>query len=134
MRLHHIAYVTQNVEEKATKLANLLGFQMAGPPMIDEVQRVRAQFMKMGDGGLLELLEPYGEKSPVQRHLQKGGGLYHLCFEVNDLDVTLQRLRDSGDAIVVCEPVPAPAIDNRRVAFVVTTDRDLIEFVEAVQK
>ena len=134
MRLHHIAYVTQNVEEKARKLADLLGFQMAGPPMIDEVQGVRAQFMKMGDDGLLELLEPYGEKSPVQRHLQKGGGLYHLCFEVNDLDVTLQRLRDSGDAIVVCEPVPAPAIDNRRVAFVVTTDRDLIEFVEADQK
>ena len=70
----------------------------------------------------------------MQRYLQKGGGLYHLCFEVDDLDVTLQRLRDSGDAIVVCEPVPAPAIDNRRVAFVVTTDRDLIEFVEAVRK
>ena len=25
----------------------------------------------MGDGELLELLEPYGEKSPVQRHLDK---------------------------------------------------------------
>jgi catechol 2,3-dioxygenase-like lactoylglutathione lyase family enzyme len=107
---------------------------MAGPPTIDEVQGVRCQFMKMGDGGLLELLEPYGDKSPIQRHLQKGGGLYHLCFEVDDLDLTLQRLRDTGDAIVVCEPVPAPAIDNRRVAFVVTTDRDLIEFVEAVRK
>ena len=134
MRLHHIAYVTRSVDEKATKLADLLGFRMAGPPTIDEVQGVRCQFMKMGDGGLLELLEPYGDKSPIQRHLQKGGGLYHLCFEVDDLDLTLQRLRDTGDAIVVCEPVPAPAIDNRRVAFVVTTDRDLIEFVEAVRK
>ena len=134
MRLHHVAYVTRNVDEKATKLADLLGFRMAGPAVIDEVQGVRAQFMEMGDGGLLELLEPYGEKSPVQRHLNKGGGLYHLCFEVDDLDGTLQRLRDTGDAVVVCEPVPAPAIDNRRVAFVVTTDRDLIEFVEAVRK
>ena len=62
----------------------------------------------MGDGGLLELLEPHGEKSPVLRHLQKGGGLYHLCFEVDDLEGTLQRLRDTGEAVVVCEPVPAP--------------------------
>ena len=134
MRLHHVAYVTRNVEKKAAELTHLLGFQSAGSVVIDPVQGVRIQFMKMGDDGLLELLEPYGEKSPVQRHLDKGGGLYHLCFEVADLEGTLQRLRDTGEAIVVREPVPAPAIDNRRVAFVVTASRDLIEFVEAVRK
>jgi hypothetical protein len=75
-------------------------------------------------------LEPFGEKSPVRRHLQRGGGLYHLCFEVDDLDGTLQRLRATGAVMVVCDPVPAPAINNRRVAFVVTENRDLIEFVE----
>ena len=90
--------------------------------------------MAMGDNGLLELLEPHGEGSPVQRHLSKGGGLFHLCFEVDDLEGTLQRLRDTGEAIVVREPQPAPAIDHRRVAFVVTTSRDVIEFVEAVRK
>ena len=133
MRLHHIAYVTRNLEQKAAQLADLLGFRIAGPIVIDTVQGVRIQFMEMADSGLLELLEPHGEQSPVRRHLQKGGGLYHLCFEVDDLDATLQRFRDTGDAAVVCEPVPAPAIDNRRVAFVVTTGRDLIEFVEATR-
>jgi hypothetical protein len=54
--------------------------------------------------------------------------------EVDDLDGTLERLRASGEAFVVCEPVPAPAIDNRRVAFVVTADRDLVEFLEAERK
>ena len=133
MRLHHVAYVTKSVDQKAEQLASLLGFRMAGPPVVDAVQGVRIQFMDLGDGGLLELLEPHGEKSPVQRHLDKGGGLYHLCFEVDDLEGTLQRLRDTGEAVVVCEPVPAPAIENRRVAFVVTAGRDLIEFVEAVR-
>src|SRR5262249_10942699 len=133
MRLHHVAYVTQNVERKAAQLASLLGLRMAGAPVVDTVQGVRIQFMELGDGGLLELLEPHGAKSPVQRHLTKGGGLYHLCFEVEDLDGTLQRLRDTGNVVVVCEPVPAPAIENRRVAFIVTEDRDLVEFVEAVR-
>jgi hypothetical protein len=122
------------LEQKATQLADLFAFRTAGPVVVDSTQGVRIQFMTMSNGGLLELLEPYGEKSPVQRHLQKGGGLYHLCFEVDELDATLQRLRDTNKATVVCEPVPAPAIDNRRVAFVVTTDRDLIEFVEAASK
>jgi methylmalonyl-CoA epimerase len=134
MRLHHVAYVTRSVEKKAAELAKLFGLRTAGSVVVDPLQGVRIQFMALGDGGLLELLEPYGEKSPVQRHLDKGGGLYHLCFEVDDLDGTLQRLRDTGDAVVVRDPVQAPAIDNRRVAFVVTTSRDLVEFVEAIRK
>jgi methylmalonyl-CoA epimerase len=134
MRLHHVAYVTRNVDKKAAQLSALLGFRPAGPIVIDTAQGVRIQFMQMDDGSLLELLEPHGEKSPVQRHLDKGGGIYHVCYEVDDLDGTLQRLRDTGDAVVVRDPVPAPAINHRRVAFVVTADRDLIEFVEAVQR
>jgi methylmalonyl-CoA/ethylmalonyl-CoA epimerase len=134
MRLHHVAYVTRNIEQKAAQLAVLLGCRPTGPSVIDEVQGVRIQFVEMKDGSLLELLEPYGAKSPVERHLQKGGGIYHLCFEVEDLEGTLQRLRDTGDAMVVRDPTPAPAIDNRRVAFVVTADRDLFEFVESARQ
>ncbi len=131
MRLHHVAYVTEDLERKCAQLAELLGLQPSGAPIVDPVQGVRIQFMKTEDGGLLELLEPYGEKSPVLRHLQNGGGLYHICYEIDDLEGTLQHIRNSGKAAVVCEPVPAPAINHRRVAFVVTEDRDLIEFVEA---
>jgi methylmalonyl-CoA/ethylmalonyl-CoA epimerase len=132
MRLHHVAYVTRSVEEKMVQLTEVLGCRPAGPIVTDEVQGVRIQFMEMSDGSLLELLEPHGEKSPVKRHLLKGGGIYHVCFEVDDLDQTLGRLQEAGDAIVVGEPAPAPAINNRRVAFVVTTTGDLFEFVEAV--
>jgi len=134
MRVHHIAYVTENLEKKAAEFAMLFGFRTAGPAVVDPVQGVRIQFMEVGNGSLIELLEAYGEKSPVRRHLENGGGLYHLCFEVDDLLGTLARLRDSGKAVVVCDPVPAPAIDNRRVVFVVTEGRDLIEFVEAAGK
>jgi methylmalonyl-CoA/ethylmalonyl-CoA epimerase len=134
MRLHHVAYVTRNVDHKTALLTKLLGFRPAGAAVIDTAQGVRAQFMHTGDAGLLELLEPHGERSPVQGHLDKGGGLFHVCYEVDDLDETLRRLRDSGEAVVVRDPVPAPAFENRRIAFVLTADRDLIEFVEAARR
>ncbi|MCG2632718.1 VOC family protein [Bradyrhizobium sp. WYCCWR 13023] len=130
MRLHHVAYVTRSIEERVDRLSSLLGCRPKGELVIDEGQGVRIQFVQLNDGSLIELLEPYGEKSPVERHLRKGGGIYHTCFEVSDLEGTLDRLRQSGDAIVVREPMPAPAISNRRVAFVVTADQDLFEFVE----
>jgi catechol 2,3-dioxygenase-like lactoylglutathione lyase family enzyme len=133
MRMHHVAYVTRSVDEKSAKLVAMFGFRPLAPPMVDAAQGVRYQFLRTGEGGLLELLEPHGDKSPVQRHLDKGGGLFHVCYEVDDLEGTLQRLRDGGEAVVVRDPVPAPGIDNRRVAFVVTADRELIEFVEAAR-
>jgi methylmalonyl-CoA/ethylmalonyl-CoA epimerase len=134
MRIHHVAYVTRNIEQRAGRLIGLFSCRLAGPIVIDEGQGVRIQFLEMEDGSLLELLEPYGANSPVERHLKKGGGIYHLCFEVSDLNETLQRLQATGDAIVVREPTPAPAIDNRRVAFVVTADQDLFELVETPQQ
>jgi methylmalonyl-CoA/ethylmalonyl-CoA epimerase len=134
MRIHHVAYVTADLEKKLAELADLLECSPIGPPVVDQVQGVRIQFVKTNNGDLIELLEPYGERSPVLRHLKQGGGLYHVCFEVDDLKAALQRFRDSDNAVVVCEPVPAPAIDGRHVAFVVTADRDLIEFVEAKRR
>lgn len=134
MRIHHVAYVTDNLEKKSAKLAAVLQLRPTGSPVVDPVQGVRIQFMASADGALVELLEPHGERSPVLRHLRQGGGLYHVCYEVDDLEGALQGVRESGHAVVVCEPVPAPAIAGRRVAFVVTEDRDLIEFVEPARK
>ncbi len=130
MKLHHIAYVTNDVEKKARELGELLGLDSKAEPVLDEEKGVRILFVELGGGVQLELLEPLGQDSPTSNHLKKGGGLYHLCFEVDDLEETLQRVTESGLGIVVREPSAAPAIDGRRVAFVASSDRDLIEFVE----
>jgi len=130
MRLHHIAYVCESVEQKAEELCKLLGYKTESSPVIDENQGVRILFLVHKDGSCLELLEPYGPKSPVRKFLEKGGGLYHLCFEVDDLEATLRQCTSNKQAYIVKQPTAAPAIGARRVAFVVTAGNDLIEFVE----
>jgi len=131
MRLHHIAYVTKDLEAQAETFFQLLGFTPIGPPEVDKTQGVRILFLDMGHGEKLELLEPWGDNSPVQRHLQKGGGLYHLCFEVDDLADTLEKIQKNRQAFIVREPTSAPALGHQPVAFVVTKNQDLIEFVQA---
>jgi methylmalonyl-CoA/ethylmalonyl-CoA epimerase len=130
MRLHHIAYVCENVEQKAEEFCRLLGYKVESSALIDENQNVRILFLVHKDGSRLELLEPYGPKSPVRKFLEKGGGLYHLCFEVDDLEDALRRITSNNQAYIVKQPTAAPAIEARRVAFVVTAGNDLIEFVE----
>jgi methylmalonyl-CoA/ethylmalonyl-CoA epimerase len=129
MQLHHVAYLTKNIDRKADELCRLLGVNRCTEPLIDLGQGVRAVFLDLG-GVQLELIEPAGEDSPVAKRVLKSPGLFHLCFEVDDLDETLRRLVASEEATIIKPPQPAPAIGHRRVAFVVTTGNDLIEFVE----
>jgi methylmalonyl-CoA/ethylmalonyl-CoA epimerase len=62
--------------------------------------------------------------------LKKGGGPNHLCFEVEDMDLALEKARQNG-CRVVCEPVEAPAIENRQVAFVFTPDQQIVEYLSS---
>ena len=133
MTVHHVAYLTTNLDRKADEFCRLLGATRLAEPIVDPGQGVRAVFLDLG-GTRLELVEPYGDDSPVAARLQKSPGLYHLCFEVDNLDETLRRLEAAEDATVIKPPQPAPAIENRRVAFVVTSGNDLVEFVERSQK
>ncbi len=129
MQLHHVAYLTKNIDRKADELCRLLGVAKCSEAVVDREQGVRAVFLDLG-GAQLELIEPAGDDSPVAKRVLKSPGLFHLCFEVDDLEETLRRLETSEEATVIKSPQPAPAIGHRRVAFVVTTGNDLIEFVE----
>ena len=129
MKLHHIAYVCRDVQEKAAEMKALFGC-VVSEPVVDAYQGVRIVFAVYPDGTRVELLEPTGPNSPVSRHLQRGGGFYHLCFAVDNLDTALADVTRDGLTMVVKAPAAAPAIDGCRVAFVVTAQKELIEFVE----
>ncbi len=129
MRLHHVAYLTKNIDRKADELCRLLGLTRCSEVIVDPGQGARIVFLDLG-GTQLELIEPAGDDSPVAKRVLKSPGLFHLCFEVDDLEETLRRLEASEEATVIKPPQSAPAIGHRRVAFVVTTGNDLIEFLE----
>jgi methylmalonyl-CoA/ethylmalonyl-CoA epimerase len=133
VRLHHVAYVTKNLERKAAELRRLFGLQPAGEPVVDTAQGVRILFVDLGSTQL-ELLEPLDTDSPVAYRAANAPGLFHLCFEVDDLDEALRCVAETEEATIVKAAQPAPAIKGRRVAFVVTRSNDLVEFVEQTPK
>ncbi len=57
------------------------------------------------------------------------GGLYHLCYEVDDLDGQVEHFRRKG-CLPLGEPVPAAAFEGCRIVFLLTPERDLVELVE----
>lgn len=130
--MHHIGVAVQNIAEALPTYEDIFGYRRIAAPIHDPIQEVFVCFLKAAgnDGCLLELVAPAGPGSPVLKILAKGGSTYHICYEVVDLDSTLSKLRDNR-FLIISRPVPAAAFDGRRIAWVYTPTRQLIELLES---
>ena len=59
----------------------------------------------------IELLQALGVNSPIQRFVEKNpnGGIHHLCYEVEDIDAAITRLKTQG-ATVLGDGAPKPVL------------------------
>jgi methylmalonyl-CoA/ethylmalonyl-CoA epimerase len=129
LHLHHVGVVVSAIEDTAGLYERALGARRCGTAIHDPLQRVRLLFVELPDGSLVELIEPASDDSPVQSALAKGGGTHHLCFEVEDLEAEMSRLRPV--CIPTGAPKPAVAFGGRRVVFLLLGRHMLIELLEA---
>ena len=79
--------------EKATAIyRDVLGANVSEP--VDQPEHgVTTVFVEL-PGSKIELLAPLGENSPIANFLSRnpGGGVHHLCFEVDDIIAARDRL------------------------------------------
>ena len=130
MTIDHVGIVVGSLERASAYYISAFGLRLVRERIVDRLQDVELQFLEDDGGTRLELIHPLSENSPVARALKQGGGLNHICYRVEDLESSIQAMVANG-AKVVREPLPAVAFDGRRVTFLYTRERELIEFVEA---
>ena len=128
---HHVGYVVGSIAEVGKDFARSLGAEWDGVIIHDPLQEARVTFMRCGrpETPAVELVEPAGDKSPLQKVVAKGGGLHHVCYEVDSLDAQLAQSRAAG-CLVVKNPLPAVAFGGRRIAWVYTRQKLLVEYLE----
>jgi methylmalonyl-CoA/ethylmalonyl-CoA epimerase len=131
MRFHHIGYAVKEIRSYLDHFLVPMFSPISVTELVpDPIQHVNVCFAKMQGGTMIELVEPLGEHSPLHSVLGGSrGGLYHLCYEVDDLEIELQRFRQKR-CMPLGKPVPAAAFGGRRIVFLLTPQRDLIEFLE----
>jgi methylmalonyl-CoA/ethylmalonyl-CoA epimerase len=133
-KLHHVGYVVKSIEAQAGGFMKSLGASWDQKIIHDPLQGAKVTFLVTPGPGdaQIELVEPAGDSSPVSRFLEKGGGLHHLCYEVDNLADHLKTIRAAG-CIVVRAPMPAAAFENRLIAWAWTREKLLLEFLEAAK-
>lgn len=131
-RLHHIGYVVRSIADEVADFQNAMGLSWDGRVIADPLQMVRVTFLATAIAGhpLIELVQPDGRRSPVREFAESGGGIHHLCFEIEDLAARISERECAGDTLVRV-PMRAAAFNGRRIAWMRTRSGALIEYLEA---
>ena len=130
MKLHHIGIVVKNIQNSLGELTQFLNFESTTVPSLVGSQKVNICFLKTNNV-FLELIEPAQENSPISDFVKIGGGFHHLCFEVDDIHLELEKMKKNGARVIVNI---VKGFEDRLIAFVMldmkNTNCKLIELVE----
>ena len=134
MKLHHIGIVVPKIKESIGEITNFIKFETISTTIPVQSQKVNICFLKIGTP-FLELIEPVEKDSPVYDFAKNGGGIHHICFEVNNIYDQLASMEKKGATVLVR---PVIGFDNRLIAFVdlkmKNTKCGLIELLESKNK
>lgn len=129
MKLHHVGIVVPRIADSLGELKRFMTFQEVSLPMAVGTRKVNVCFLSVGQV-FLELIEPTSSESAVADFASSGGGIHHLCFEVDDIEGEVAQAVSKGAALLVS---PEKGFDERRIAFVdlkTETKLGLVEFIE----
>jgi len=112
--LDHVGIAVRRLAERIPLYRDVLGLALVREEVVAS-EKVRVAFLDAGETHV-ELLEPLGDAGPIAEFLAKRGeGIHHLCFEVDDIEQALERVRGAGIAVV--GDAPRPGAGGCRVAF-----------------
>jgi methylmalonyl-CoA/ethylmalonyl-CoA epimerase len=119
-RIDHVAIAVADRDVEARQLTQLFGLAVGAREHVAG-QKTDVAFLHAGtaaaddDGTTLELCAPAGNAS-LQRFIdQRGPGLHHVCFEVDDLPAALASLKAAGVRLI--DETPRPGARGHMVAF-----------------
>ncbi len=102
-RLDHIAIAVPDIEAAIRRFSDDLGLELVGREDVAS-QKTTTAFLPVGQTQI-ELIHPIDGAGPVQKYLDKrGGGLHHLCFETDDIEADVERLKAKGYRFITDSP------------------------------
>jgi methylmalonyl-CoA/ethylmalonyl-CoA epimerase len=113
-RIDHIGVAVQEIEPALELYRDNFKLTVAHREVVSE-QGVEAVLLDVGENHV-ELLAPLAPDTPVGRFLAKQGpGLHHVAYQVQDIEATLEQLKQEGLALI--DEQPRTGIRGSRVAF-----------------
>jgi methylmalonyl-CoA/ethylmalonyl-CoA epimerase len=99
-RLNHVAIAVRDLAKATAVYRDTLGAKVT-PPIPQPAHGVTVVFIELPNTKI-ELLEPLGADSPINRFLDKSpdGGIHHVCYEVDDIIAARDQLKAQGARVL----------------------------------
>jgi methylmalonyl-CoA epimerase len=127
--IDHVAIAVNDLEAAIAWYGEVFGATVDHRERV-ESDGVEEALLKVADS-YVQLLTPIRDDSPVAKYLaNKGEGLHHVGYRVDDCAVALQAVKDGGGRVI--DEAPRPGSRGTTVAFVhpKTSFGTLIELVQ----
>ena len=130
-KFHHIGLIVKDIILSKEYYSNNLKWEIISDIIYDPIQKVKVIFLRdpIKMDVLYELIEPLEEDSPSIDWLKKGNSLHHFCYEISDINEAIKVVEESG-GFKITNPEPAVAFNNRKIAFMFTPQKLIIELLE----
>lgn len=128
MKVHHIGYIVKNIE-KAGRDFRSLGYAQTTPVTFDPIRNADISFWE-NNSYRVEIVCPRDESSVVYDLMKNHKNMpYHICYCTPCLEDSIAELLRQG-YFQIDEPTEAPAIDGKRVCFLMSGQSGMIELLE----
>jgi methylmalonyl-CoA epimerase len=113
--IHHLGVAVADLEEAVATYERLFGARLEHRDTVPD-QGVEAASVRVG-ASRVELLSPLGEETPVGKFLaNRGPGMHHVAYEVDDIRASLAELEAAGAELI--DAAPRRGLFGLEVAFV----------------
>jgi methylmalonyl-CoA/ethylmalonyl-CoA epimerase len=99
-RLNHVAIAVPDLDHGIAMYRDVLGARVSAPQDLPE-HGVTVVFVELPNTKI-ELLAMLGDASPIASFLERnaGGGVHHICYEVDDISAARDRLLAKGARVL----------------------------------
>jgi methylmalonyl-CoA/ethylmalonyl-CoA epimerase len=113
-KINHVAIVVPDIDGALDFWRDALGLDLHHVEDVPS-QKAMVAFLPTGESEV-ELVQPTAEDTGAAKFLkERGAGMHHLCFEVDDLDGMMANLREKGVRLINEMPVE---LEGRRLIFI----------------
>jgi methylmalonyl-CoA/ethylmalonyl-CoA epimerase len=112
MKFHHVGVACKDIQAELQNIRTLHKIIEETPVVFDVNQQAELCMVTVEDGLNIELVSG----KPVENLLKKRISYYHICYEVEDIEKTIEHLTQNG-GMLSSPPKEAILFNNRKVAF-----------------
>jgi len=113
--IDHIGIAVKGIEQAGKFYTDILGLKIEDIENVAD-QKVNVAFIPITDSEV-ELLESTEPDGPIAKYISaRGEGVQHIAFRVEDIEKTLEELKEKGVRLI--DQAPRKGAGGARIAFI----------------